>query len=104
MVITTLDQVPGREVRDHLGLVNGNTVRSKHVGRDIFAGFKQIVGGEIRGYTEMMEEARAQAVERMSKNAQSMGANAVVGVKFTTAEIMPGAAEVMVYGTALTLK
>lgn len=104
MIISTLGEVPDRKIKSHLGLVNGNTVRAKHLGRDIFAGLKQLIGGEIRGYTEMMEESRDEAVRRMMSKAEKMGANAVIAVRFSTSQIMHGAAEVMVYGTAVVIE
>jgi uncharacterized protein YbjQ (UPF0145 family) len=101
MILTTLDYVPGKQITEHYGLVNGSTVRSKHIGRDIFAGLKNIVGGELKGYTELMEETRLEATERMVKMAEAKGANAVVNIRFGTSDVAAGAAEVFAYGTAV---
>jgi len=104
IIFVSTEEVPGRRVRQVLGLVNGSTVRAKHIGKDILAGFKNIVGGEIKGYTEMMEEARAEATRRMLDEAKAKGADAVVSVRMSTASLMQGAAEVYVYGTAVLLE
>lgn len=101
MILTTLDYIPGKQIIEHYGLVNGSTVRSKHFGRDIFAGLKNIVGGELKGYTELMEETRDEAVERLTKMAMAKGANAIVNIRFGTSDVAPGAAEVFAYGTAV---
>lgn len=101
MIITNLESVPGREITQHLGLVQGNTVRSKHFGRDIMAGLKNIVGGELKGYTELLTDARNEATQRMIEHAQAMGANAVINVRFSTSSITAGASELYVYGTAV---
>lgn len=101
MILTTLDYIPGKQIIEHYGMVNGSTVRSKHFGRDIFAGLKNIVGGELKGYTELMEETREEATERLVKMAQSKGANAVLNIRFGTSDVAPGAAEVFAYGTAV---
>lgn len=85
-------------------MVRGNTIRAKHIGKDIMAGLRSIIGGEIKEYTQAMDDAREQAMERMTRQAEEMGAEAIVGVRFTTAQIMPGAAELLVYGTAVKLK
>jgi uncharacterized protein YbjQ (UPF0145 family) len=103
MILTTIDQIPGREIREHYGLVTGSTVRAKHFGRDFMAGLKNIVGGELRGYTELMEESRAEAMERMVTAARQKGADAVIGIRFATSDVAPGAAEVFAYGTAVKL-
>jgi uncharacterized protein YbjQ (UPF0145 family) len=104
MLITTLEYVPGKEIEAHFGLVNGSTVRSKHFGKDFFAGLKNIIGGELKAYTELMEETRNQAVERLIAMAQAKGADAVIGVRFSTSDVAPGAAEVYAYGTAVKLR
>jgi uncharacterized protein YbjQ (UPF0145 family) len=104
MILTTLDYIPGREVLEHYGLVNGSTVRSKHFGKDFFAGLKNIVGGELKAYTELMNETRDEAVGRLVAMAQAKGANAVVNVRFGTSDVAPGAAEVFAYGTAVKVK
>lgn len=103
MIVTNLETVPGRQIVHHLGLVQGNTVRAKHVGRDIMAGLKNIVGGELRGYTELLTDAREEATNRMMEEAESMGANAVVNVRFSTSSITAGASELYVYGTAVVV-
>lgn len=102
-VLSNLETVPGREIVAWKGLVQGNTVRAKHVGRDIMAGLKNIVGGELRGYTELLEDARSQAMERMVDQARSLGANAVVNVRFSTSSVSQGASELYAYGTAVVL-
>jgi uncharacterized protein YbjQ (UPF0145 family) len=104
LFVTNTENVPGAKVARVLGLVQGNTVRAKHVGRDIMAGFKNIAGGELRGYTELLTESRNEATQRMIAQAQQMGANAVVNVRFTTASIAGGAAEMYAYGTAVVLE
>ncbi|PIN75302.1 hypothetical protein COV18_03880 [Candidatus Woesearchaeota archaeon CG10_big_fil_rev_8_21_14_0_10_37_12] len=103
MILTTTPDLPGKKIKEVLGLVKGNTVRAKHIGRDILAGLKQLVGGEIKSYTDMITEAREEALKRMEQDAKKKGANAVVNVRFVTAEVMPGAAEVLAYGTAVKL-
>ncbi|MCC6440803.1 MAG: YbjQ family protein [Rhodanobacteraceae bacterium] len=104
MEITNLDSIPGKAITRHLGLVQGSTVRSKHVGKDIFAGLKNIVGGELKAYTELLNESRAEATDRMLAQARAVGANAVVNVRFATSNIASGAAEVMAYGTAVVVQ
>lgn len=101
MELSNLEVIPGRRILRHLGLVQGSTVRSKHAGRDIMAGLKNIVGGELKGYTELLVEARQEAIDRMVAQAQGVGANAVINVRFSTSNITSGAAEVMAYGTAV---
>lgn len=101
MMITTTNEIPGKEIKEILGVVKGNTIRAKHVGKDILAGLRTIVGGEIKEYVEAMNEARAQALSRMEKEAADMGADAVINVRFTTSQVMSGAAELLVYGTAI---
>ena len=103
MILVNTEVVPGREIREVKGLVQGNTIRAKHVGRDIAAGFKNLVGGELKGYTELLTEARRQAIERMIAQAEELGANAVVNVRFTTSAVTQGAAELYAYGTAVVL-
>lgn len=100
MILTNLETVPGKNIVQHLGLVSGNTVRAKHFGRDIMAGLKNIVGGELKGYTELLSEARQEAINRMVEQAQSMGANAIMNIRFSTSSVAQGAAELYVYGTA----
>jgi uncharacterized protein YbjQ (UPF0145 family) len=101
MILVNTETVPGYTIREVKGLVQGNTIRAKHVGRDIAAGFKNLVGGELKGYTELLTEARRQAIERMMAQAQELGANAIVNVRFTTSTITQGAAELYAYGTAV---
>lgn len=104
MNLTNLETVPGKTIVKHLGLVQGSTVRSKHAGRDILASFKNFVGGELKAYTELLNESRTEAVERMVQQATAVGANAVVNIRFSTSNIAAGAAEVMAYGTAVVLE
>lgn len=104
MIITTTHDIHGKRVVRTLGLVRGNTIRSRHLGRDILAVFRNMVGGEISEYTKLMGEAREQALDRMAEEAVSLGANAIVGVRFSTSEVMAGAAELMVYGTAVVVE
>ncbi|MGZ8254307.1 MAG: YbjQ family protein [Burkholderiaceae bacterium] len=103
MIVSNLELIPGRRIVAHYGIVQGSTVRAKHVGKDIFASLKNIVGGELKGYTELMQEARDEAVERMLAEARSMGANAVLNVRFATTSIAVGAAEILAYGSAVRL-
>ena len=100
MTIVTTESIPGKEF-EVLGLVEGSTIQSSHIGRDIGASFKQIVGGELKGYSEMMERARAQATERMVENARRMGADAIVAMRYGSSSVMQNAAEVLAYGTAV---
>ncbi len=104
MIITTADFIAGKEVKETLGLVRGNTIRAKWFGKDIVAGLRQIVGGELKEYTEMLSEAREEAINRMIEDANKLGADAVIEVRFVTAEVMRGAAEILCYGTAVKLK
>lgn len=104
MLLSNLETVPGKTIRKHLGLVQGSTVRSKHVGRDIMAGFKNILGGELVGYTELLQESREEAVNRMVEQATSIGANAVLNIRFSTSSISQGASELFAYGTAVVLE
>lgn len=104
MIYSTTETIPGQEIEEIVGIVTGNMVQAKHIGRDIMAGLKSIVGGEIRGYTEMLTEARNTAVQRLIANAEEKGADAVVGIRFTTSTIMDGSSEIMVFGTAVKLK
>ena len=103
MIITTSDQVEGKKITKTIGLVRGSTIRARHVGRDIMAGLRSLVGGEIVDYTKMMAEAREQAIQRMVEDAEKKGANAVVGMKFTTSMIMSNASEILAYGTGVVL-
>lgn len=101
IVISNTESIPGRSIVEFYGVVTGNTVRAKHVGRDIMAGLKNIVGGELKGYTELLQDSRKEATNRMIEQAKSMGANAVVNVRFATSSISQGAAELFAYGTAV---
>jgi len=100
----TTETIEGREIAEVLGLVRGNTIRARNMGRDIMAGLRNIVGGEIKDYTRMLSQARDQALERMIRDAEAKGADAVVGMRFTTSQTMAGAAEILAYGTAVRLR
>ena len=104
MIYSTTEIIPSRDIIESLGVVTGNVVQAKHIGRDIMAGLKSIVGGEIRGYTEMLNEARDIAVGRLVDSAQQKGTDAVVGIRFTTSAIMDGYCEILAFGTAVKLK
>ena len=101
MLLSNLESVPGHTISRQIDVVYGSTVRSKHVGRDLLAGLKNIVGGELTAYTELLEESRQEAMDRMIQKAQKMGANAIVGIRFSTSNIAQGASELFVYGTAV---
>lgn len=104
MIITNVENVPGKIIAEHFGIVQGSTVRAKHFGRDLMAGLKNLVGGELKGYTELLNEARHEALERMQEQAKGMGANAVVNVRFATSSVAQGASELFAYGTAVKLE
>lgn len=104
MILTNIETVPGKSIIKHLGLVNGNTVRAKHAGKDILAGLKNIVGGELKAYTELLQESRDEATQRMVEQAQAVGANAVVNVRYSTSSVSAGAAELFAYGTAVVVE
>ncbi|MCX8093037.1 MAG: YbjQ family protein [Candidatus Goldbacteria bacterium] len=104
MILTNIPMVPGMKIVEHYGLVTGSTVRAKHIGKDIMASLKNIIGGELKGYTELLNEARKEALERMIKQAEKLGANAVINVRFSTSSIAQGAAELYVYGTAVKVE
>ena len=104
IILTNTETVPGRTIVRHVGLVQGNVVRAKHVGRDIAAGLKNLVGGELRGYTELLEEARRDAMRRMVEDAKAKGANAVVNVRLSTSSVTSGASELYAYGTAVVVE
>ena len=104
MIITTSDTVDGKEIKKVLGIVKGNTIRARNIGRDILASLKNLIGGEIEEYTKLMGEAREQSIDRMKEEAQKMGANAIVCVRFSTSYIMRNAAEILVYGTAVIVE
>lgn len=104
MLITNLEIVPGKRVVEHLGLVQGSSVRAKHVGRDLMAGLKNIFGGELKGYTELLQESREEAMDRLQQQAIAVGANAILNVRFSTSSIAQEAAEIYIYGTAVVLE
>jgi uncharacterized protein YbjQ (UPF0145 family) len=104
VLLSNLEIVPGRRITRHLGLVQGSSVRAKHIGRDIMAGLKNIVGGELKGYTELLQESRQEATDRMQEQAKAVGANAVLNIRFSTSSVAAGAAELFVYGTAVVLE
>jgi len=104
MLLSTTDTIDGKKIIKHLGLVKGNTIRARHIGRDILAGLRNVVGGEITDYTKMMAESREQAIDRMIEDASNKGANAVVGLKFATSMVMQSASEILAYGTAVVVE
>ena len=104
MLLSTTDEIAGKKIVKHLGLVRGNTIRARSVGRDILAGLRNIVGGEVTEYTKLMAESREQAMDRMIEHAQQLGGNAIVGLRFSTSEVMTHAAEILVYGTAVVVE
>jgi len=103
MIVVTTESIAGRDITETIGLVRGNTIRARHVGRDISAVFRHIIGGELKDYTKMLGESREQAIDRMIQEAEELGAHAIVSMRFTTSQIMGGAAELMAYGTAVKL-
>ncbi len=104
MILSTTDTIPGRTITRHIGLVRGNTIRARHFGKDILAGLRNLVGGEVAEYTKLLGESREQALDRMIEEAKGLGANAVVGVRFSTSEVMTHAAEILAYGTAVVVE
>jgi uncharacterized protein YbjQ (UPF0145 family) len=104
MIIVSTDSIAGKKITKTLGVVRGNTIRARHVGKDILAGLKNVFGGEIEEYTKLMAEAREQALDRMTSSAEEMGANAVINVRFTTSFIMGAASEILAYGTAVVVE
>ena len=104
MILTTLEGVPGKKIVEHYGLVQGSTIRAKHIGKDIMASLKNIVGGELKGYTELLQESRQEAVERMVQQATELKANAVLNIRFATSSVAQGAAELFAYGTAVKVE
>ncbi len=104
MLVTNIEMIPGKRITQHLGLVQGSSVRAKHLGRDIMAGLKNIFGGELKGYTELLQESREEAMARMVQQAEAVGANAVLNVRFSTSSVAAGAAELFAYGTAVVLE
>jgi uncharacterized protein YbjQ (UPF0145 family) len=103
MILTTLETVPGKTIREHYGIVSGSTVRAKHVGKDILAGFKNFVGGELKTYTDLLKESRDESTARMVAQAEAFGANAILNIRYATSSIAAGAAELYVYGTAVKI-
>ena len=101
MIVTNIETVPGKRIVEHYGLVQGSTIRAKHLGRDFMASLKNLVGGELKGYTELLVESRQQAMERMMAQATELGANAVINIRFSTSSVAQGAAEILCYGTAV---
>lgn len=101
MIITNIESVPGKNIVEHFGLVSGSTIRAKHLGRDIMASLKNLVGGELKGYTQLLHESRQQALDRMVDQARQLGANAIINVRFSTSSVAQGAAELYAYGTAV---
>ncbi|PCI37127.1 MAG: hypothetical protein COB53_07460 [Elusimicrobia bacterium] len=104
MILTNIESVPGSQIAEHYGLVVGSTIRAKHIGSDIMAGLKNIVGGELTGYTELLAESRSEATQRMVAQAEEMGANAIVNVRYSTSSVAQGAAEIVAYGTAVKVQ
>mgnify|MGYP001024962154 CR=1 FL=1 len=104
MIISNTQEIPGKKITEFYGVVSGSTVRAKHIGRDIMASLKNVVGGELVGYTELLTEARGEAMRRMSRQAEETGANAIVNVRFATSSVAQGAAELFAYGTAVTVE
>ena len=103
MILTNIEHIPGHTITEVYGLVQGSTIRAKHVGRDFMAGLKNIVGGELKGYTELLQESRKEAGKRMVAQARELGANAVINIRYTTASVAQGAAEILAYGTAVKI-
>lgn len=104
MILNNLETIPGHRITQHLGLVQGSTVRAKHVGKDIFASIKNIFGGELSSYTDLLNESRHESIDRMIEQAEQLGANAIINVRFSTSSIAAGAAELFVYGTAVIIE
>ncbi len=104
MIIVNTDFVQGKKIVETMGIVRGNTIRAKHLGKDIVAGLRQLVGGELKEYTEMLTEARKESMQRMVEEAKALGADGIINVRYTTSQVMASAAEILVYGTAVKLK
>jgi uncharacterized protein YbjQ (UPF0145 family) len=104
MIVTNIEYVPGKNIVEHYGIVQGSTVRARHAGADFAAGLKNLVGGELKGYTKLLESARREAIARMIQQAKQLGANAVINVRFATSTITQGAAELLAYGTAVRVE
>lgn len=103
MIITSTETIPGKQITEILGIARGSTIRARNVGRDFMAGLKNLVGGEVTEYTKLMADAREQALQRMKDDAQALGADAIINVRFTTSQVMQGAAEILAYGTAVRI-
>ena len=103
MIIVNTETIPGKEIKEALGIARGSTVRARHLGRDIFAGLKNLVGGEISEYTKLLADAREEALARMIHDAENMGADAILNVRFTTSQVMAGSSEILAYGTAVKI-
>ena len=104
IILTNIEEIPGKRVVEHFGLVSGSTIRAKHIGRDLMASLKNLVGGELKGYTQLLSESRDQASRRMIRQATDLGANAVINVRFSTSSVAQGAAELYAYGTAVRVE
>lgn len=104
MIITNIETVPGKSIVEHFGLVSGSTIRAKHLGKDLMAGLKNLVGGELKGYTQLLQESRKQAMDRLIEQARQFGANAIVNIRFSTSSVAQGAAELYAYGTAVRVE
>ena len=104
VLLTNLEIVPDKRISKHLGLVQGSSVRAKHIGRDFMAGLKNVFGGELKGYTELLQESRQEAMDRMQEQARAVGANAILNIRFSTSSVTAGAAELFAYGTAVILE
>lgn len=104
MLLSNVEQIPGKEIIEHYGIVSGSTVRAKNVGRDVAASLKNIVGGELKGYTQLLSESRSQALDRMIAQATELGANAIINIRFSTSSITQGASELFAYGTAVKVE
>jgi len=104
LILTNIESIPGKKIVEHFGLVSGSTIRAKHIGRDVMASLKNIVGGELKGYTELLTDSRRQAVDRMIDQARQLGANAIVNIRFSTSSVAQGAAELYAYGTAVRVE
>ena len=104
MIMTNVNTVPGKKIVEHFGIVQGSTVRAKHIGRDFMAGLKNLFGGELKGYTELLHDSRKEAMKRMEEQARQMGANAIVNIRFATSSVAQGAAELFAYGTAVRVE
>ena len=104
MLLTNIEYIPGKKITKHLGLVSGSTIRAKNVGADILASLKNLIGGELKGYTDLLNQSREESVERMKQQAKALGANAVINVRFSTSSVAQGAAELYAYGTAVVVE